>query len=570
MWQNIVVGAALLASSVVGAAQSGAQLALPQQAAVASAHPKATEAGHRVLAQGGNACDAAVAVTAALAVVEPYGSGLGGGGFYLTRTAEGKAKMLDARETAPADASADMYLDSHGDVVPRLSIDGPLAAGIPGIPAALDELSSRCGQLSLADSLAPAIELAEQGFAFDQKIVDMLGFRQQAIAASPAASEIFFNNGELPKVGEVLVQRDLAAVLKRIAERGREGFYAGDTAEALVEGVQRAGGIWQLKDLDNYRPQWREPVVGEYRGMSVTAAGLPSSGGIVLLQMLNILRQFPEDSLEMDRPLALHLQVEAMRRAYRDRAEYLGDADFVDVPRERLLSPHYAAGLAASIRSDRATPSESLPGIVQAAGGEDTTHFSIVDRQGNAVAATLSINYPFGSGFVPPGTGVLLNDEMDDFSSKPGVANVYGLVGSRANAIAPNKRMLSSMTPTFIEKDNKLLALGSPGGSRIITMVLRGALDFYRGRTLNDIVSAPRIHHQFLPDVVQFEPEALSRNQQLELQLMGHELKEMGRQYGNMQAVLWDMASGEVEAASDPRGLGRADLGSYGENTASQ
>ncbi|MGM0565035.1 MAG: gamma-glutamyltransferase [Pseudomonadota bacterium] len=555
----------LVVASVLACAPAWADL--PKQAAVASAHPLATEVGQKVLSRGGNACDAAAAITAALAVVEPYGSGLGGGGFYLIGPAEGDPVMLDAREVAPQAASRDMYLDRNGKFVRDRAIDGPLAAGIPGTPAALDYLSRECGSMPLDELLAPAIELAQEGVPFDDKLIAMLRFRREAVAASPAAAEIFFNSGDLPTSGEILVQQDLAATLKAIAEDGAEAFYRGDLAETLVAGVSEAGGIWQLQDLADYRVVERKPVVGQYRGMRVTAASPPSSGGVVLMQMLNILARFPADWVHAGDHRAVHLQVEAMRRAYRDRAAYLGDPDFVDMPLERLLDPRYAAGLAASIRLDRATPSEALPGLAPERGGRDTTHFSVIDKQGNRVAATLSINYPFGSGFIAPGTGVLLNDEMDDFASKPGEPNVYGLVGGEANAIEPGKRMLSSMTPTFLEHDDRLAVLGTPGGSRIITMVLRAALDFYRGEEAASIVAAPRLHHQFRPDEIEYEPGALDRNQQLELQLKGHRIKEMSRSYGNMQLLIWNRESGEVSAASDPRGHGRADIGSYLDKT---
>lgn len=536
--------------------------AKPGKAAVATAHPLATAAALDVMAQGGNAFDAAIAASAALAVVEPYGSGLGGGGFYLLREAgSGREVMLDARETAPGKATADMYLDARGDFRRQLAIDGPLAAGIPGVPAALGHLAKNYGKLSLSQSLAPAIKLAEQGFEVDARISKMLGFRRAAIEASPAAREVFLNEGELPEPGEVLVQADLAKTLKWIAQHGSEAFYHGEFAKQLVAGVQAAGGIWQEQDLTDYRVIERDPIKAEYRGMQITSAALPSSGGIALAQMLNTLSQLGLD--QAGREERVHLLVEVMRRAYRDRAQHMGDPAFAQVPQARLLHPMYAAGLAAGIRRDRATPSELLPGYAEPAGGEDTTHFSILDTEGNAVAATLSINYPFGSGFVVPGTGVLLNDEMDDFASKPGAANVYGLVGGVANRIEPGKRMLSSMTPTFLEHEGRLAIVGTPGGSRIITMVLQAALAFYEGKSAEDIVALPRFHHQFLPDQIQFEPGAFSRNTRFELQLLGHDLKEMGRQYGNMQLVIWDRRKSKLDVASDPRGLGKADLGSY-------
>jgi gamma-glutamyltranspeptidase/glutathione hydrolase len=320
--------------------------------------------------------------------------------------------------------------------------------------------------------------------------------------------------------------------------------------------VRSAGGIWRAADLSGYRVVERQPVRFEYRDLRIVSAAPPSSGGVALATMLHILAGYRLE--EMDPAGRVHLVVEAMRRAYRDRAEYLGDTDFVQVPLEQLTDPRYAAGLRASIHPRRATPSASLPGVVSAPGGSDTTHFSILDRQGNRVAATLSINYPFGSGFTVPGTGVLLNDEMDDFSAKPGVPNAYGLVGAEANAIAPGKRPLSSMSPTFVESPQGLAILGTPGGSRIITMVLLGILDLQRGHGPASWVSRPRYHHQYLPDAIQYEPAAFDDELLEALRARGHELQPLARDYGNMQAIYWDYAGKRVEAASDPRGIGRA------------
>lgn len=535
---------------------------LPQQsvaaAGVASAHPLATEAGIRVLQQGGNAFDAAVAVTAALAVVEPAGSGLGGGGFWLLHdVATGKDIMLDGRENAPNAASRDMYLDEAGEVIPDSSVDGPLAAGIPGEPAALVWLSNLHGVLPLEQSLAPAIEYAEEGFAVGEHYHRLMKFRHDAILESPAATEIFLDNGEVPEAGWKLIQKDLANTLRALADKGFDGFYRGQVGEALVRGTQEAGGIWTMEDLAEYRVKLRKPIQAEYGGMKLTSAALPSSGGLVMAVALNILSKF--DTQNMDDTTATHVLVEAMRRAYRDRAEYMGDSDFVEVPVERLLEIDYAKSLSESIDVNHATPSANLPSVTGAiAESNNTTHFSVVDDAGNRVAATLSINYPFGSAFVPPGTGVLLNDEMDDFSAKPGVPNVYGLVGAEANAIEPGKRMLSSMSPTFLESDDRIAVLGTPGGSRIISMVLLGALAFNQGASAEEIVSTPRIHHQYLPDKIQYEPEALTPRQIVRLYVRGHALEPRGRTWGNMHAVIVDKASAKVTAASDPRGEGLA------------
>jgi len=547
----------LIAPPVADAASS--QASHPSAAAVASAHPLATRAGHEILAAGGNAFDAAVAVSAALAVVEPYGSGLGGGGFWLLhRAADGRDVMIDGRERAPLAAHRDMYLDDQGNVVAGLSIDGPLSAAIPGTPAALAHIAAHYGRLPLRRSLAPALRYAREGFVVDEHYRRLARFRLEALRRSPAAARIFLQEGEVPVLGHRIRQPELAATLEALAERGAAGFYRGAVAERLVRGVRAAGGIWTLQDLADYRVIEREPLRGAYRGLRIVTAAPPSSGGMALLTMLNILSGY--DLERLDIVMRRHLIVEAMRRAYRDRAEYLGDPDFVAVPVERLIHPWYAAGLRASIRPDRATPSAALPVAVEVPPpGAHTTHFSILDREGNRVAATLSINYPFGSAFVPPGTGVLLNDEMDDFSLKPGVPNVYGLIGAEANAIAPGKRPLSSMTPTFVETEQGVAILGTPGGSRIITMVLLAILDLASGNGPESWVALPRFHHQFLPDEIQYEPGALTEVEVSGLEALGHRLKPLRDTYGNMQAVLWDRPRNRVAAASDPRGVGSAE-----------
>ncbi len=533
--------------------------AAPPAAAIASAHPLATDAGLEILAQGGNAFDAAVAVTAAIAVVEPAGSGLGGGGFWLLhRAKDGFEVMVDGRERAPLAAHRDMYLDADGEPVRERSLNGPLAAAIPGTPAGIVHLAQRYGTLPLADSLAPAIRLARDGFAVDDHYRALMRFRLDAMRASPAAAAIFLDDGEIPEEGFVVRQPDLARVLELIARFGHVGFYAGDVAQRLIEGVTAAGGIWSNRDLVDYRIVERPVVQGEYRGIRISAASPPSSGGIALVTMLNILSAYDMGALE---PAARrHLVIEAMRRAYRDRADYLGDPDFVSIP-SMLLDPVYAAGLRNTIRTDRATPSASLPGAPdEQPKGSDTTHFSILDGEGNRVAATLSINWPFGAAFVPPGTGVLLNNEMDDFAVKPAAPNVYGLIGTAAgaNAIAPGKRPLSSMTPVFLDDGERVAILGTPGGSRIITMVLLATLEYAAGRPIADWVGRGRYHHQFLPDAVSFEPDAFDDAEIAALEAYGHALRPMSRRYGNMQAILWDRASNAVEAASDPRGGGAA------------
>ncbi|AJD46531.1 gamma-glutamyltransferase [Isoalcanivorax pacificus W11-5] len=529
----------------------------PPAAAIASAHPLATEAGLEILEAGGNAFDAAIAVGAVLAVVEPASSGMGGGGFWLLhRQHDGLQTMLDARETAPAAASATMYQDKDGNVVRDHAINGPLAAGIPGQAAAFVHLAEHYGRLPLAQSLAPAIQIAREGFPVSERYRTLAGFRDEVLHRYPAASRIFLQDGKVPPAGHQIRQPDLARVLERIARAGHAGFYEGDTARDLVRGVRAAGGLWTLDDLASYTIKERAPIVSTFRGARIISAPPPSSGGIVLAETLNILAQFNDGDIAPE--LLPHLTVEAMKRAYRDRAEHLGDPDFVSMPVTRLLSVQHARELARGISLDKPTPSSELGAPLAQPAGTHTTHLSILDDEGNRVAATLSVNLPFGSGFVAEGTGILLNNEMDDFSSKPGSPNAYGLIGSHANAIAPGKRPLSSMTPTFVEWDDKVAILGTPGGSRIISMVLLGVQEALAGKPVTEWVSRPRYHHQYLPDVVEVEPAFIGSDEARLLEVRGHTLKSTGRTYGDMHAVLWEKEKGEVSAASDPRGEGSA------------
>ncbi len=528
--------------------------AAPGRAAIASAHPAATAAGEDILAAGGNAFDAAIAVAAALAVAEPQSSGLGGGGFFLLYLADEDAyRFVDAREVAPAAATEDMYLDAHGQFQRDRSLNGPLAAGIPGEPAGMAHLAARYGRLPLARSLAPAIRLAEAGVTVDRRMRLGLRFRRRTADRWPGFSEIFYPDGRLPEAGALIQRPDLATTLRRMAEHGSDGFYRGETARLLVDGVRAAGGIWSLEDLAAYRVVERQPLLAAYRGMRLVMAPPPSSGGIAIANMLNILSGYELDRL----PAATrkHLLIEAMRRAYRDRALYLGDPDFVRIPVDMLTHPYYAAGQRSSIRLDRATPSASLPGLwPTAAEGRQTTHFSILDADGNRVAATITINGWFGAGFVPPGTGVILNNEMDDFAAAPGEPNGFDLLGGHANAVAPGKRPLSSMSPTFLESERGVAILGTPGGSRIITMVLRAALQWHAGGSAADMVSLKRYHHQYYPDRVDYEAGAFTAEELERLRAFGHQLEEDRRPFGNMNVVTWDYAGNRVEAATDPRG----------------
>jgi len=527
----------------------------PGKAAIASAYPLASDAGKEILARGGNAFDAAVAVAAALAVVEPSSSGLGGGGFFLIRRAsDGREIMIDLREMAPGAATRDMYLDKDGNPVPGLSRESALAAGIPGEPAGMAWLAKKYGKLPLSVSLAPAIRLAREGFPLYTRLRGGMQFKKNAFLKTPDATRIFLVNGEVPELGHVIRQPELAATLELLAAKGADGFYKGDFARRLVDGVRSLGGNWTLEDLANYKVVEREPVVGHYRGARIVSGSPPTSGGVALIDALNILDGF--DLSRVDKVTRTHLIVEAMRRVHRDRAVYLGDPDFVSVPVARLIDPNYAAGQRASIRLDRATPSAMLPGVDAPGPGPSTTHFSVLDARGNMVAATITLNFFFGSGLVVPGTGILLNNQMDDFSAKPGVPNGFQLIGADANAIAPKKRPLSSSTPTFVQGPQGLMILGSPGGSYIPGMVILGTLAFVEGHDAQEIVAAPRFHHQFSPDVLQFETDALSPEERKALEARGHTLREGTRKWGNMQVVTWDYKTGKVEAASDPRGAG--------------
>ena len=530
----------------------------PSSAAIATAHPYATDAGEEILRAGGNAFDAAVAITAALAVVEPYASGLGGGGFWLLHRAEdGRQTMVDGREVAPSSASKNMYLDKNGDVIKDASINGPRAAGIPGVPAGLEHLAKNYGRLSLTETLAPAIRFAEQGFPVTERYQKLANYRLEIMQSYPSTSAIFLKDNRIPALGDKIIQKDLAETLRQIAAHGTTYFYTGGLASRMVDNIRHKGGIWSTKDLSSYKIVEREPVVFNYSNLRVISAPPPSSGGIVLAQALTILEGFDLKAVEDTEKK--HIVIEAMRRAYRDRAAYLGDPDFTEIPQQRLLDKDYLEGLAVTIDPDQATPSSVLGDIpVSQQTGTQTTHFSVIDEESNRVSATLSINLPFGSGFVVPGTGVLLNNEMDDFSVKARIPNAYGLVGDQANAIEAGKRPLSSMSPTFIETDDRIGILGTPGGSRIISMVLLGILDFADGKLPNSWVTVPRYHHQYLPDEVQFEKSGFSYLQQRALEKRGHVLKEKNRRYGNMQAILWDKKINKLFAASDPRGEGKA------------
>ncbi|AYF89110.1 gamma-glutamyltransferase [Pseudomonas sp. DY-1] len=549
---------ALLASLLLLAGIS--QAAEPGRAAVATPHPSATVAGLETLAQGGNAFDAAVAISAALAVAEPYGSGLGGGGFFLLRQGGEKPayRFLDARERAPLAANARLYV-RDGKVDPALSLDGPLAAAIPGLPAALVDLASRYGRLPLADSLTPAIRLARDGISVDRIYRERASWRLSSMRDDRETARLFLDHkGEIPEEFSLLRQPELGNTLERIARYGKAGFYSGPTAEKLVQGVNAAGGIWSLRDLAEYQTVERQPI--RFRladGRELIGAPPPSAGGIALAQSLAMLQELPWR--KADRVQRTHYVVEVLRRAYRDRG-LLGDPDFVATPQARLLDAGYLKDLAKGIDARRATPSSSLPPSPPWREGDHTTHFAVIDKDGNAVAATLSINLPFGAAFTVPGTGVLLNDEMDDFAANPEGANAYGLAASQANAVGSGKRPLSSMSPTFIESEEEFAAFGTPGGSRIPSMVLLSVLEYLDGQPVNRWPAVARYHHQYLPDQIEHEPGAFSSSEIAELRARGYSLKPLERNYGNQQVLFWNKAKGNLEAASDPRGLGLSEI----------
>ncbi|WP_339408975.1 gamma-glutamyltransferase [Pseudomonas sp. EA_35y_Pfl2_R5] len=550
-WRAVLGALALLCALELHAA------AQPERIAIASAHPAATVAGQETLALGGNAFDAAVAISAALAVVEPYGSGLGGGGFFLLREAgeQPTYRFLDARERAPQAAHADLYR-VNGEISKDLSLNGALAAAIPGLPAALVELAERFGHLPLRDSLAPAIRLARSGVSIDRVYRERARWRLAAMRDNPETAQIFLDKGEIPEGLGLLRQPELARTLEQLGKNGLEGFYGGVVAEQLVKAVREAGGIWTLKDLTDYRIVERQPLrVSLVQGRELISAPPPSAGGIALGQSLLMLQQLPWQ--QADSVQRTHLVVETLRRAYRDRG-LLGDPDFVRNPAQQLLAPAYLKQLTSDIHPQRATPSDSLPPSKTWQEGDHTTHFSVLDTEGNAVAATLSINLPFGAAFTAPGTGVLLNNEMDDFAADIQGSNAYGLSGSQANSIAAGKRPLSSMSPSFIESTEDFASFGTPGGSRIPSMVLLAILQYLDQQPVERWPSVARYHHQFRPDLIEHEPDTFSPTEIAALEALGHQLKSTGRQYGNQQVLYWDKQDGKVAAASDPRGIGTA------------
>jgi gamma-glutamyltranspeptidase/glutathione hydrolase len=523
--------------------------------AVVTSNALATEAGEKILAEGGNAYDAATTISAMLSVVEPFASGLGGGAFWLIYDAKSnKYKMLDARETAPLQSHKNMYLDENEDIIKNISTLGPLSAGIPGIPAVLSYVNDKYGSKKLSTLLDPAYKAAINGFPVNERYLKGANYKKEWLKKYKETEAIFLDKGEVPQKGWILKQADLARTIKKIMKDGHKSFYTGSFAKKMVESVQSNGGIWTEEDLNRYKVLEREPVRSTYKGISIIAPGLPSSGGLVLSNALNILAGYELDKLSLT--TQKHLIIESLRRAYYERAIKMGDPDFMDNSLEFLLTPSYAAKQRESININYATDNQTLefadpPYQGQ---GNDTTHFSVIDKFGNRVAVTQSINFWFGSAFVPKGTGVLLNNEMDDFSIKPGTENGYGLIGYDANAVEPGKRMLSSMTPTFLESERGFVILGTPGGSRIISMILLATLEWINGGDAKSMVSLPRFHHQYHPDYVLYEEEAFMSSEIDKLESMGHTFKKSNRQFGNMQIIMWEHENNKIEVASDPRG----------------
>jgi gamma-glutamyltranspeptidase / glutathione hydrolase len=515
LWPVVVAPIANAASMRPVAAEKGM---------VVSAQHLATEVGVDVLKHGGSAIDAAVAVGYALAVVYPSAGNLGGGGFMTIRFADGRKTFLDFREKAPHQARREMYLDKDGNVVKGLSTTGWLAVGVPGTVSGLEYARKKYGTMTRTALIAPAIKLAEDGFILDQADVDMLATATEDFRKFPSTAEIFLSKGEPFAAGQRLVQRELADTLRLIRRQGADGFYHGRTAAAIVRASRANGGILDQEDLDRYRTRELAPVECDYRGYHVISAPPPSSGGIAICEMLNILEGYPLREFGWGSAQALHYEIEAMRHVFVDRNALLGDPDFVSNPVKELIDKNYAAKVRDSIKADRAGSSGDIRQGVLPHEGSNTTHFSVIDHAGNAVSVTYTLNDWFGARVVAKGTGVLMNDEMDDFTPNPDQANVYGVVPGGANAIAPGKTPLSSMSPTIITKDEKpVLVLGTPGGRRIITTVLQtivNVVDFQMN--IQEAVDAPRIHNQWLPDATNAEPYALSPDTRRILESMGH------------------------------------------------
>ncbi len=544
-------------------------VATSHQGMVVTAGDQASAAGTEMLHRGGNAVDAAVAASFAISVIRPQSTGIGGGGFFLLYLAKSRETVaVDFRERAPLRASRDMFV-RDGKAVPDLSRNGPLAVAIPGLVAGLVEVQKKYGTLPLKEVMEPAIRLAEDGFPIYPQLSSAIAYRTKLLGDSPTTRAIYFREDRPLHEGELLVQKDLARTLREIAKRGKDAFYKGRVAKAIVKEMKARGGLLTQADLDQYRVLYRTPLTGAFQGAEIHSMPPPSSGGALILQMLNVLSGFPLREFGFHSPKAVHILTETMRLAFRDRARYLGDPDFTNVPIPLLTSADYATELRAKIDLAKATPSDTLPA---AAPGKtestSTTHISIIDKDGNAVATTQTVNLYFGSGVMVPGTGVMLNDEMDDFSAQESRPNAFGLIGENdANAIAPRKTPLSSMSPTIVTRDGKVVLItGSPGGSRIISATLQVLLNVLAyDMTLPQAMFAPRIHHQWFPDELLVETKKSDQPEGLleALRQLGHKVTPVedtgdGRTpFGNVQAVHVDISSGLMTGVSDPRGEGR-------------
>ncbi|KOY50465.1 gamma-glutamyltransferase [Polaribacter dokdonensis] len=527
---------------------------ITEKAMVVSARVEASEIGSSILKKGGNAYDAMVATHFALAVVYPVAGNIGGGGFMVYRNNDGTKGALDFREKAPITAHKDMYLDSLGNVIKNKSVLGAHAVGIPGSVAGVFEVHQKLGSLPFSDLVQPAIDLAKNGITITKKQAKDLNNATERFRKVNNYQTIFDKEW---KAGDTLIQNELAQTLERIRDFGKDGFYKGKTADLLVNYITELGGIISHKDLENYKAIWRKPIEFSYKGHDITSMTLPASGGICLAQILKSIEPYNLTQIEHNSTKYIQLLTEAERRAYADRAHYLGDIDFVDVPLDSLANTKYLKKRMNSFSWDKATPSSAVShGKILGYESDETTHYSIVDQFGNAVSVTTTLNTGYGSKVLVKGAGFFLNNEMDDFSSKPGVPNVYGLVGSKANAIAPEKRMLSSMTPTIVEKDGQLkMVVGTPGGSTIITSVLQNILnvvDYKMG--MQESVNKPRFHHQWLPDVIRMEPNGFDDNTKTRLNDLGYDLLERNSLIiGRVDAILV-LPSGKLEAGADKRG----------------
>jgi gamma-glutamyltranspeptidase / glutathione hydrolase len=617
---TVTISSLLILSSSVPVFAAFPRPTQSQNGMVTSAHPLATQAGVEILKQGGNAIDAATATTLAISVVEPFSAGIGGGGFMVTKIGK-DIKTLDFRERAPLKASRNMYLDAQGKVRPNASLEGHLAAGVPGTIAGLAAAHRQYGKLPWRTVVAPAIKLAREGFTVSELYTVQAKSKQKLLASNPAARAIFTRNGQPLQPGDRLIQRDLARTLIAVA-RNPQNFYTGSIASAIDRDMRQNQGLITLSDLRAYKPKWRDPVCGKFRQYNVCSMAPPSSGGVHLLQILNILGNTDLAALGWHSPDALHLLIESMRIAYADRSEYLGDPDFTKVPVSALINPAYATNRRQEIDPQKARPSNTvkpakpeilkqfdraltgalapspawcntcsstLRVVASALQGEgwggvkiyatnqtsrkghpynksaqtlpeslETSHLTVVDRDRNVVSLTFTVNYRFGAGVVVPGTGILLNDEMDDFAVAPGVANVFGLVGGEKNSIAPGKTPLSSMTPTIVTENGKFrLAMGAPGGSTIITTVLQILLNVLEYKMdVGAAVAAGRIHHQWLPDKVNVDPWGFDAATLAELRRRGHSI-EPREYWGNANAIE-QLPNGKLSGAADPRGEGVA------------